>query len=143
MTDRTNADYAAFLLRLSLGVMYLAHGLMKFVIFTPAGSAAFFEGLGLPGIIGYATLYAEILGGLALILGVGTRLVAAALIPVLIGSIAFVHGGKGWVFSAEGGGWEYSAFLIAASLVQILLGSGAFALRGRAGATSALTPVTA
>ena len=131
MTDRTNADYAALLLRLSLGVMYLAHGLLKLVVFTPAGTAAFFEGVGLPGILAYATMYAEIAGGVLLILGVGTRAVAAALIPALVGSILFVHGDKGWVFSAEGGGWEYPAFLIAASLVQLLLGDGAYALGRR------------
>ena len=124
-----NADYAAFLLRLSLGVMYVAHGMMKLIVFGPAGTAGFFESLGLPGLLGLATMYGEISGGLLLIAGVGSRFVAAALIPVLIGSVAFVHGDKGWVFSAPGGGWEYPAFLICASLVQILLGDGAFALR--------------
>ena len=130
MTNR-NADHAAFLLRLSLGVMYVAHGAMKLLVFGPAGTAGFFESLGLPGLLGHATLWAELVGGLLLIAGIGSRYVAAALIPVLAGSIAFVHGDKGWVFSAEGGGWEYPAFLIAASLVQILLGDGAYALGRR------------
>jgi len=129
MTDRTNADYAATLLRVSLGVMYLAHGLMKLLVFGPAGTAGFFESVGLPGLLGHATMWAEILGGLALIAGIGSRYVSAALIPALIGSIVFVHGSAGWVFSAPGGGWEYPLFLIAASLVQILLGDGAYALR--------------
>lgn len=102
---------------------------MKLVMFGPAGTAAFFESLGLPGVFGVATMVAEIGGGLLLIAGVGSRYVAAALIPVLVGSIAFVHGDKGWMFSAPGGGWEYPAFLVAASAVQILLGDGAFALR--------------
>ena len=132
MTD-TNAQHAAFVLRLSLGVMYVAHGAMKLLVFGAAGTAGFFEAIGLPGILGLATMYGEMLGGLALILGIGTRLVSAALIPVLIGSILFVHGDKGWVFSEPGGGWEYPAFLVAASVVQILLGSGAFALRLRRG----------
>jgi len=133
MTSNRNADHAAFLLRLSLGAMYFAHGTMKLTVFGPAGTAGFFESLGLPGALGYATMYGEVVGGLLLIAGIGSRFVAAALIPVLIGSIAFVHGDKGWVFSAPGGGWEYSAFLIAASLVQILLGDGAYALGRRAG----------
>ena len=131
MTTNRNGDYAAFLLRLSLGVMYVAHGMMKVTVFGPAGTAAFFESLGLPGVLGYLTMYGEVIGGLLLIAGIGSRYVAAALIPVLAGSIAFVHGDKGWVFSAEGGGWEYPAFLIAASLVQILLGDGAYALGRR------------
>jgi putative oxidoreductase len=128
MTTNGNAAYAALLLRLSLGTMYVAHGAMKAIVFGPAGTAGFFESLGLPGLLGYATMCGEIVGGLLLLAGVGTRFVSAALIPVLIGSIALVHGGKGWVFSAEGGGWEYPAFLIAASLVQILLGDGAWSL---------------
>jgi putative oxidoreductase len=131
MIHTRNADYAAFVLRLSLGTMYVAHGTMKLVVFGPAGTAGFFEAIGLPGILGYATMYAEIFGGLALILGIGSRLVAAALVPVLIGSILFVHGDKGWVFSAPGGGWEYPAFLVAASIVQVMLGNGGFALRLR------------
>ena len=129
-----NADRAALLLRLSLGAMYVAHGMMKVTVFGHAGTAGFFESLGLPGALGYATTYGEVIGGLLLIAGIGSRYVAAALIPVLIGSIAFVHGDKGWVFSAPGGGWEYPAFLIAASLVQVLLGDGAYALGRRAGA---------
>jgi putative oxidoreductase len=132
MNANSNADYAAFILRLSLGVMYVAHGAMKVLVFGPAGTAGFFEAIGLPGILGHLTMYGEIAGGLLLIAGVGSRFVSAALIPVLIGSIAFVHGDKGWVFSAEGGGWEYPAFLVAASVVQILLRDGAFALGGKA-----------
>jgi putative oxidoreductase len=133
MTTNRNADHAALILRLSLGGMYVAHGMMKVTAFGFAGTAGFFESLGLPGALGYATIFAEVIGGLLLIAGIGSRYVAAALIPVLIGSITFVHGDKGWLFSAEGGGWEYSAFLIAASLVQMLLGDGALALGRRAG----------
>ena len=52
---------------------------------------------------------------------------ALGLVPVLLGSIVLVHGANGWMFAAEGGGWEYPAFLVAASVVQALLGSGAWA----------------
>ena len=122
------AETGAFVLRVALGAMYLAHGLLKVIVFTPAGTVQFFESLGLPGILAYATIAAEIGGGLLLIAGVGIRLVAAALIPVLIASIVFVHGDKGWLFSAPGGGWEYPAFLIAASVSQVFLGDGAYSL---------------
>ncbi len=71
----------------------------------------------------------EIAGGTALILGVYARYVAAALIPVLLGSVVLVHGANGWGFGNQGGGWEYPVFLIAASAVQFLLGDGAFALK--------------
>jgi len=140
-TDRLN--HGAFVLRLALGVMFLAHGLLKLVVFTPAGTAGFFGSIGLPPVLGYLTMVAEIGGGLALIVGFYTRVVAAALIPVLIGSIAFVHGDKGWVFSNEGGGWEYPLFLIAASAAQVLLGAGSFALDRVRPGTSAARAATA
>ena len=72
--------------------------------------------------------FAELIGGVLLILGIQTRLVALALVPVLVGAL-WVHAGNGWVFSAEGGGWEYPVFLIAASAVQALLGDGALAVK--------------
>lgn len=131
MNKYSNSDYAATLLRVSLGVMYLAHGLLKLMVFTPAGTAGFFGSLGLPEFLGPATMALEISGGIALLVGFKTRWVALSLIPVLLGSIIFVHGANGWGFSNTGGGWEYSLFLVAASVVQFLLGSGAFAVEGR------------
>ena len=129
--DTQNVAYAALVTRLSLGVMYLAHGLLKALVFTPAGTVGFFESLGLPGFVGYLTILAEIGGGLLLIAGIGTRLVSAALIPALLGALFLVHADKGWLFSAPGGGWEYPAFLIATSVVAVLLGNGAYALADR------------
>lgn len=129
MPSRTHPDLAAFVLRVSLGVMYLAHSLLlKLMTFGLEGTAAFFVGIGLPGWLATATFAAEAAGGVLLILGVQTRWVALALTPALVGAIVFVHGGNGWVFTAANGGWEYPAFLIAASLVQALLGDGAYAL---------------
>ena len=90
----------------------------------------FFDSLGLPGALAYATFAAELVGGLLLIAGVGTRWVAAALVPVLLGA-AWVHSGNGWLFSAPKGGWEYPVFLTLAAVVQALLGDGAYALGGR------------
>jgi putative oxidoreductase len=130
MNTDQNAQIGAFVLRVSLGVMFLAHGLLlKVFVFTPAGTAGFFESLGLPGALAYLTIVAETVGGLLLIAGVGTRYVSAALIPVLLGALVLVHGDKGWVFSNAGGGWEYPAFLIAASVAQWFLGDGAYALK--------------
>jgi putative oxidoreductase len=130
MNTDQNAQIGTFVLRVSLGVMFLAHGLLlKVFVFTPAGTAGFFESLGLPGALAYLTIAAETVGGLLLIAGVGTRYVSAALIPVLLGALVLVHGDKGWVFSNAGGGWEYPAFLIAASVAQWFLGDGAYALK--------------
>lgn len=122
--------YAIALLRVSLGIMFLAHSLvLKLMTFTLAGTAAFFEGVGLPGWTAYATFGVEAIGGVLLVLGVQARWIALLLSPILLGAIVFVHGGKGWVFTAEGGGWEYPAYLFILCVVQALLGDGAFALR--------------
>ncbi|GAB4360063.1 MAG: DoxX family protein [Kiloniellaceae bacterium] len=132
MIDSKTAPYAALLLRVSLGVMFLAHSLyLKVFVFTVPGTVGFFESLGLPAIAAYLTILAEIAGGIALILGFQTRLVALAVIPVLLGA-TWVHAGNGWVFSNQGGGWEYPLFLVVAALVQALLGSGAYAVKSPA-----------
>lgn len=128
MANHTSSDYAATALRLSSGVLFLAHGLMKVNVFTVAGTVAYFESLGLPGAVAYLTILAEIGGGLALILGVATRLVSLALIPVLLGA-TWVHSGNGWVFSGEGGGWEFPLFWAVVQGAIAALGAGAFALR--------------
>jgi len=127
MTD-SRAAYAALLLRLSLGTMFVAHALLKLFVFTLPGTAQFFQSLGLPGVLGYATFAAELVGGVLLILGVGTRWVAAALVPIMLGA-TWAHAGNGWVFSAPNGGWEYPAFWTVTLFVQALLGDGAYALR--------------
>lgn len=124
----SNTEYAALILRIGLGTMFLAHGLLKVVVFTLPGAAAFFEQVGFPGWAAYIVTFAEIGGGLLLLAGVAVRAVSVALIPVLLGA-TFVHFGAGWVFSNPNGGWEYPAFLTLAAVVQALLGPGAFALR--------------
>lgn len=128
MLDTNTAPYGALLLRVSLGTMFIAHALLKYLVFTLPGTVGFFEKVGFPGPLAYAVFTAEIVGGALLILGVGTRWVALALIPVLLGA-AWVHAGNGWVFSAPNGGWEYPVFLAAAALTLALLGDGAYALR--------------
>ena len=129
MIDNRTAPYAALLLRVSLGVLFLAHGLLKLVVFTPAGTAAFFGTLGLPPALAYLVMLAEIGGGLMLILGIYTRWVALAFVPILIGAIVTVHGDKGLLFSNPGGGWEFPAFWAIVLVVQALLGDGAHILK--------------
>jgi putative oxidoreductase len=129
MAIETRTDLAALLLRLTLGVMYLAHGLvLKVLTFGVAGTVGFFVGIGLPAWLAYATIIGEILGGALLILGIGSRWVALALTPTLLGAIIWVHAGNGWVFSSKGGGWEYPAVLIAVSVAVALLGDGPYAI---------------
>jgi putative oxidoreductase len=129
MTDTRTAPYAALLLRVALGVLFLAHAGLKVFVFTPAGAAQFFGSLGLPPSLAYLTIAAEIAGGAALILGVFTRWVAIALVPVLLGAIVLVHGQAGFFFTNANGGWEFPAFWAVALVVLALLGDGAHALR--------------
>ena len=136
MDQTQQTALATFLLRIALGIMYLTHSiLLKLLTFGWAGTAGFFVSLGLPAWLAYLTIAAEAVGGTLLVLGWHTRVVALALIPILLGAIILVHAPNGWAFSAKGGGWEYPAFLIVASVVLALLGDGAYALsrisRGR------------
>lgn len=136
MIDTRNAPYAALILRVTLGVLFLAHAGLKVFVFTPAGAAQFFGSLGLPPALAYLTIAAETAGGIALILGLYTRWVSLALIPILLGAIVTVHGPAGFFFNNPNGGWEYLAFWIAALVTQALLGDGALAVRTGSAKTS-------
>lgn len=128
MIDTRTAPYAALLLRVSLGALLLAHGLLlKVFTFGIAGTAGYFESIGYPAVFAYLVIAGEILGGIALILGVWTRWVALLAVPILIGA-TLQHVPNGWLFSAAQGGWEFPAFWTVALMVQALLGDGAHAL---------------
>lgn len=128
MTQMNMTDTATFLLRVALGIMFLAHSLLlKLFVFTLAGTASFFVSIGLPGWLAYVIFTAEAVAGLLLILGVQTRWVALAMVPVLAGA-TWAHWGNGWMFGYPNGGWEYPAYLTLLAIVQGLLGDGRFAL---------------
>jgi len=129
MIDSRTAPYAALVLRLALGGLFLAHAGLKIFVFTPAGTAQFFGSLGLPPALAYVIIAWEIVGALALILGVWPRIAALALIPVLVGAIVTVHGAAGFFFNNANGGWEFPALWIVGLLVLALGGDGALALR--------------
>ncbi|KAG1388182.1 hypothetical protein G6F59_016069 [Rhizopus arrhizus] len=122
------APYGATLLRLALGVLFLVHALTKLLVFTPAGTAAFFESLGLPGVLGYLPLGVELVITAALLLGIYARWVGLVGVPLLLGTIVTVHGANGFGFANAGGGWEYPIFLTVGAAVLALLGDGKFAL---------------
>jgi len=122
---------AAALLRISLGVMFIAHGVvLKLFTFGLAGTAGYFQSIGLPGALAYVVFAAEAVGGVLLIANVATGWVSLALVPVLAGAL-WVHSGNGWVFSNANGGWEYPLFLI---VVTVAVALQAFAAQGAFGA---------
>jgi putative oxidoreductase len=131
MIDTRTAPYAALLLRVALGTMWIAHGLLKLVVFTPAGLAGFLGSLGLPAFLAWPMIIAEIGGGLLILLGVYGRQVSVLLLPILLGA-TWVHAGNGWLFSAANGGWEFPVFLVATSIAHALLGDGAYAVKSTA-----------
>lgn len=127
-----NADLAAALLRVTSGGLFVAHALLKIVVFTPAGTAGFFQSIGLPGPLAYLVILVELLGGIALIAGFKTRVIALALVPLLLGAAWFGHGANGFFFQNANGGWEYPVFWAVTLVVQSLLGAGAYSADNRA-----------
>ena len=130
MTDSRTAPYATLLLRVALGLFFLAHGLTKVLVFTIPGTVKFFNSIGYPSFVAYLVLIAELGGGLALIIGLWTRWIALVLFIEMLGVI-YYHWPNGWVFTSKGGGWEYPVMWAVALLVLALLGDGPYALSDR------------
>jgi putative oxidoreductase len=120
--------YGVALLRVSLGIMWVAHASLKWFVFTLPGTAKFFESVGVPGLLAYPVFAAELVGGLALLFGVFARQAALALVPIMVVA-AWVHLPNGWAHTSPGGGWEYPVFLIVVSVAVWLLDDGAFVIR--------------
>ncbi len=127
MTDTTTTSQATALLRVTSGALLLTHGLTKLLVFTPAGTAGFFESIGFPGLLAYPVMAGEIVLGLALIAGFLTRWAALGALIIMIGATV-PHLGNGFSFSNPGGGWEYPVFWSVALAAQALLGDGAYAV---------------
>jgi len=128
MNDINTTNKAIFILRISLGIMFIAHALLKYMVYTLPGTAQFFSSVGLPGPLAYVVFGAELLGGTLLILGLHTRKVALALLPILLGA-AYTHLPNGWVFSNPNGGWEYPIFLAMMTIVLAMLGDGSYTVK--------------
>jgi putative oxidoreductase len=113
------------LLRIHFGVILFAHGWLKVSIFTVDGTVNYFASIGLPAVIAYLVIFGELVGGLALILGIQTRLASLFTVPIVLGA-AIMNSGNGWLHSANGGGWEYAASLTVIAVAITLMGSGNF-----------------
>ncbi|HEV2550170.1 MAG TPA: DoxX family protein [Stellaceae bacterium] len=139
------SDWGVLLLRLSLGIMFLAHSIvLKLLTYGLGGTAQFFVGVGLPAWLAYAVFTAEAVGGVLLVLGIQSRWVALTLSPILLGALFTVHLANGWVFTSPNGGWGYPAYLFVLCIAQVLLGDEPYALRASAplpGAIDCAVPV--
>jgi putative oxidoreductase len=128
MIDNRTAPYGVFLLRLALAILFLAHAGLKIFVFTPAGTAQFFGSVGLPPALAYITIVWELIGAVALLVGVWPRLAALLTTPILLGAIFSVHIHAGFFFTNPNGGWEFPALWIVGLLAIALIGDGAFTL---------------
>jgi putative oxidoreductase len=123
-----NQAFGMTITRIALGIVLFAHGyILKVETFTIGGTVGFFESIGLPAIAAYLVIGGEILGGIALILGAFARLAAWLSLPILLGA-TWMHLGNNWVFSAEGGGWEFPILLVALALAVGFGGAGKYAI---------------
>lgn len=110
MTTLSLPHLGGTLLRLTAGIALITHSLyLKVFIFTMSGTVAFFESIGLPGLLAWVTLLVEIVTGAMLIFKIKPHLAATAAVPVLLGA-TWAHSSNGWLFSNTGGGWEYPLF---------------------------------
>ncbi|MBC6982261.1 DoxX family protein [Caulobacter sp. 17J80-11] len=128
MVETRLAPWGALALRLALGTMWVSHGLLKLLVYTPAGFVAYLQSVGLPTQVAVPVILAELVGGAAILAGFHGRWASLALSPILVGA-TLAHAPNGWVFSSPNGGWEFPVFLIAASAAHALLGDGRLAFR--------------
>jgi putative oxidoreductase len=115
---------------MALALIFFAHAALKLFVYTLPGTASFFSSHGLPGWTAYPVFVLELGGAILLAVGLRVQWVAGVLAAIMLGAI-YVHAPNGWVFNAEGGGWEYPVFLFVALVAQVLLGPGAFSLSRR------------
>ncbi|WP_428422750.1 DoxX family protein [Methylibium sp.] len=126
--NNQRSDIAALILRITLGTALIAHGLLKFLVFTLPGAAAFFTSVGFPGWAAYVVAPLEVVTGVAVLVGFNVTIAALIALPVLLGALV-VHSGNGWLFINPNGGWEYPAVLALLAVGVALLGDGAYSLR--------------
>jgi putative oxidoreductase len=129
MIDAKTAPYGALLLRVSMGILFMLHGVyLKAFAFGMTGTAKFFATLGLPEWFAWLVMLYETIGGLALIFGVYARWVALFLGIHLLAA-SYLTAGNGWLFSNKGGGYEFPVFWAITCFVLTLLGDGVHALK--------------
>ncbi len=125
--NSTKAALGLTLLRVAVGLVFLAHGAQKLFVFGLPGVTGAFGHMGVPlaGVVGPLVALLEFLGGLALVIGLLTRLAAFGLAIDMLGAIVLVHARNGFFLP---NGFEYAFSLLAATVALLLTGPGALAL---------------
>jgi putative oxidoreductase len=125
--DAALAPYGLFLLRLAIGVDWIAHAFLK-VYRGMNTHEALLERNGITPLLAWPTFSLEVLGGLCILLGLYSRQWAVFLL-IFLGVVVWIKWPVGWVYSSTGGGWEYPMFWLLAQCAFVLMGDGAFAMR--------------
>lgn len=122
-----NKEIGTTILRVFLGATFLIHGAAKF----QGGienTVGFFESLGLPGFSAYLVALIEVVGGLAMILGVGTRIVSLLFAIVLAVAIVKVKVTGGFLGNGQMAGYELDLALMMISIYLAMTNKSLFAL---------------
>jgi putative oxidoreductase len=115
-------EIGALLLRVVLGITFFVHGLGK-LQGGIENTAGWFSSMGLPGILAYVVTGIELIGGVALIVGLGTKIVSALLALIMLGAIVKVKIGAGFM-----GGYELDVVLLAIAIFLSITGSSMYSL---------------
>jgi len=118
----TRFEWSALILRLVAGITFVIHGIAKFQMGLD-NVAGFFGSLGLPAFIAYLVAFLEVIGGFALILGLGTRIFAGALAVIMVGAITKAKLAAGFMGGESGAGYELELALLAILLSLAVSGS--------------------
>lgn len=117
-------DLALLLLRIVLGIAFIVHGWSK--VSGIEGTITMFATMGVGTLMTYVAAYTEFLGGVAILLGILTRVFGGMLAIFMIVAIYLVHLGKG--YGMMNGGYEYQLLLLVSVLVIALVGPGKYSL---------------
>ena len=120
-------EISVVILRVTLGVIFFIHGLVKFQD-SISGVAGWFSSIGLPGFLAYGVAIVELVGGALLILGLFSKVVSVLLAIIMVGAIAKVKLAVGFLGNGQMAGYELDLALLAMSIFIAVNGSRAFAL---------------
>ena len=128
-TTTRRTDVALTLIRLVLGVVFIAHGGQKLFVYGLDGVTGAFAQMGapMPGVTGPLVAFGEFFGGLALVLGLLTRVAATGLAIIMLGAIVLAHLSAGF-FAPDG--FEFPLTLMVGTIALAITGAGAWSADG-------------